>query len=150
MTAPTSESLLQLVYEFDDFELDIPAFELRHSGVPVPTEPQVFEVLAFLVENAGKVLTKDEILDRVWPERYVSEASLNSRVMSARKALGDSGAEQRYIRTVHGRGYRFVGALAVPESAATDAPHGAVPPNLPAPGTSFVGAKPNSLVSPLC
>lgn len=74
-------------------------------------EPQVIEVLAMLVANAGRVVTKDELLDRVWPERYVTEAALNSRVMSARKALGDSGQKQRYIKTVHGRGYRFLGEI---------------------------------------
>lgn len=96
------------VLAFDEFELDVPAFELRRAGVAVPMEPQVFEVLRFLVENAGAIVTKDEILDRVWPERYVTEAALNSRVMTARKALGDSGKEQKYIKTIHGRGYRFV------------------------------------------
>jgi DNA-binding winged helix-turn-helix (wHTH) protein/pimeloyl-ACP methyl ester carboxylesterase len=97
------------VFSFDDFVLDMDAFELRRGGVPLPLEPQVIEVLAVLVENEGRVVTKDELLDRVWPERYVTEAALNSRVMSARKALGDSGQQQRYIKTVHGRGYRFVG-----------------------------------------
>lgn len=95
------------VFRFDEFEVDIAAFELRRGGVPVPMEPQVFEVLSVLVENAGRVVTKDELFDRVWPERYVTEAALNSRVMTARKALGDSGRDQRYIKTVHGRGYRF-------------------------------------------
>lgn|GEM_PF-6142929 len=120
------------MFAFDDFELDVPGFELRHRGTAIPMEPQVFEVLAFLVENAGRVLTKDEILDRVWPERYVSEASLNSRVMSARKALGDSGSEQRYIKTVHGRGYRFVGAATAQAAAAQAAP--VATPGAPAPG----------------
>lgn len=100
-------------HAFDDFELDTRAFQLRKGGVPVPMEPQVFEVLALLVQNEGRVVTKDELLDRVWPERYVTEAALNSRVMSARKALGDNGQAQRYIKTVHGRGYRFSGAEAV-------------------------------------
>jgi len=133
------------VFAFDEFELDLPAFELRQNGEPVQVEPQVFEVLAFLVENAGKVLTKDEILDRVWPERYVSEASLNVRVMAARKALGDSGSEQRYIKTVHGRGYRFIGAIRLPgktdvSPAPPVEPAGAIPsPTAPVVGTSFIG-----------
>ncbi|MGE3076580.1 MAG: winged helix-turn-helix domain-containing protein [Dehalococcoidia bacterium] len=128
---------------FDDFELDFAGFELRRSGEPVPMEPQAFEVLAFLVENPGRVMTKDEILDRVWPDRYVSEASLNSRVMTARKALGDSGSEQRYIKTVHGRGYRFIGATT--EAPASPPPEPVLLRNpvtvLPAitPMTSFVG-----------
>ena len=105
-------------------------------------EPQAFEVLAFLVENAGRVMTKDEILDRVWPDRYVSEASLNSRVMTARKAIGDSGSEQRYIKTVHGRGYRFIG-LATENAAPATAPVMLKNPvtvlQPVAPMTSFVG-----------
>ena len=99
------------VLAFDGFELDISGFELRCEGTPVAMEPQVFEVLRQLVENAGAIVTKDEILDRVWPERYVTEAALNSRVMAARKAIGDSGKDQKYIKTIHGRGYRFVGTV---------------------------------------
>ena len=142
MPAPSSPTATREgVFTFEDFELDLPAFELRRSGAPVGMEPQVFEVLAFLVENAGRVVTKDEILDRVWPERYVSEASLNSRVMTARKALGDSGAEQRYIKTVHGRGYRFaapVSSSAFPVRSSVTVLPDAVEA-LPAPSTSFVG-----------
>ncbi len=127
---------------FDEFELDFAGFELRRAGEPVSMEPQAFEVLAFLVENAGRVLTKDEILDRVWPDRYVSEASLNSRVMTARKAIGDSGSEQRYIKTVHGRGYRFIG-LATESAAPAPAPVILKNPvsilQPVAPMTSFVG-----------
>ncbi len=131
------------VYVFDGFELDVPGFELRHDGRPVPMEPQVFEVLAFLVENAGRALSKQELLDHVWPERYVTEAALNSRVMAARKALGDNGQAQRYIKTVHGRGYRFFGTLE--EQPLPVAPAGAVPASLsasqplPAPASSFIG-----------
>ncbi len=99
------------VLAFDGFELDIPGFELRCEGSPVAMEPQVFEVLKVLVENAGNIVTKDEILDLVWPERYVTEAALNSRVMAARKAIGDSGKDQKYIKTIHGRGYRFIGTV---------------------------------------
>lgn len=101
-------------FAFDEFELDLDAFELRRDGIPLALEPQVIEVLSVLVERAGNVVTKDEIFNRVWPERYVSEAALNSRVMSARKALGDSGQQQRYIKTVHGRGYRFLGVVNEP------------------------------------
>ncbi len=62
------------VYAFDEFELDVPGFELRRAGSSIPLEPQVFEVLAFLVQNAGRALSKQELLDHVWPERYVTEA----------------------------------------------------------------------------
>ncbi|MGE3074747.1 MAG: alpha/beta fold hydrolase [Dehalococcoidia bacterium] len=98
-------------YRFDAFELDPARFELRKAGVVQAVEPQVFEVLAYLVANHDRIVTKDEILDQLWPERYVTEGVLSSRVMGARKAIGDSGQEQRLIRTIHGRGFRFVGAI---------------------------------------
>lgn len=135
------------LYAFDEFELDVPGFELRRAGISVPLEPQVFEVLAFLVQNAGRALSKQELLDHVWPERYVTEAALNSRVMVARKAIGDNGHEQRYIKTVHGRGYRFAGVLEEEPAPATQAPAAAsaapgalaAPFPLDVPLTSFVG-----------
>jgi DNA-binding winged helix-turn-helix (wHTH) protein/tetratricopeptide (TPR) repeat protein len=135
------------VFAFAEFEIDVPGFELRGAGGSIPLEPQVFEVLAFLVQNAGRALSKEELLDHVWPERYVTEAALNSRIMAARKALGDNGREQRFIKTVHGRGYRFAGILQEPESALVAAPgSAALSPGpgpallqLDVPATSFVG-----------
>jgi DNA-binding winged helix-turn-helix (wHTH) protein/tetratricopeptide (TPR) repeat protein len=100
-----------MTQRFEDFELDTQRFELRRAGVRVPMEPQVFDVLALLVANRDRVVTKEELMDEVWGDRFISEAALNSRVMSARKALGDTGREQRLIRTVHGRGYRFIGEV---------------------------------------
>jgi len=97
-------------YRFEDFELDADAFELRHAGEPVKVEPQVFEVLLHLVRNHGRAVTKEELLDEVWGDRFVSESALTSRLKAARRAIGDDGAQQRCIQTVHGRGYRFVAA----------------------------------------
>jgi DNA-binding winged helix-turn-helix (wHTH) protein/DNA-binding CsgD family transcriptional regulator len=93
---------------FGDVEIDIAAHELRRGGVPVAVEPQVFEVLAYLVEHRDRMVPKTELLDEVWGDRFVSESALTSRIKAARRALGDTGREQRFIRTVHGRGYRFV------------------------------------------
>ncbi|HXG37033.1 MAG TPA: alpha/beta fold hydrolase [Dehalococcoidia bacterium] len=98
-----------MLYHFAEYELDTRRFELRRGGLRVPIEPQVFDVLAFLVENHDRVVTKDEIMEKVWGDKFISEAALNSRLMAARKAIGDSGREQRLIRTLHGRGFRFVG-----------------------------------------
>jgi predicted ATPase/DNA-binding winged helix-turn-helix (wHTH) protein len=97
-----------VVVAFDEFELDPARFELRRDGQRVALEPQVFEVLAYLVAHADRVVTKHELLDEVWGSRFVSESALTSRIKTARQALGDDGRTQRYIRTVHGRGYRFV------------------------------------------
>lgn len=98
-----------MIYLFDDFTLDLRRFELSSRGELIQLEPQVFDVLAYLVKHHDRLVTKDELLEAVWGDKFVSEAALNSRVMSARKAVGDSGKEQRLIRTVHGRGFRFAG-----------------------------------------
>ncbi|MEM7288212.1 MAG: winged helix-turn-helix domain-containing protein [Actinomycetota bacterium] len=92
----------------DGYELDVDAFELRHRGSAVAMEPQVFDVLAYLVERRDRVVTKEELLDNIWGDRFVSESALTSRLKSARRAVGDDGRAQAVIRTVHGRGYRFV------------------------------------------
>ncbi len=93
---------------FGDVELDLAAHELWRGGELVPVEPQVFDVLAYLVEHRDRLVLKTELLDEVWGDRFVSESTLTSRIKPARRAVGDNGREQRIIRTVHGRGYRFV------------------------------------------
>ena len=99
---------LPVRYVFEDCELDTDVFELRRAGELVRIEPQVFDVLVHLVRHRSRVVTKEELLDEVWGDRFVSESALTSRLKTARQALGDDGQLQRCIRTVHGRGYRFV------------------------------------------
>lgn len=101
-------------FVFGPYELDDERFELRCEGELVRLEPQVFQVLAYLVNHRDRLVAKEEIVEHVWPGSFISDAALNSRVMSARKAIGDSGREQRFIRTVHGRGYRFVAPVQTP------------------------------------
>jgi len=109
-----------LRYQFDGFELDTGLMELHTSGgIRVPMEPQVYDVLVYLVEHRDRLVPKDELLDHVWPEKYVTEAALNSRLAGARKAIGDNGRDQRLIRTQHGRGYRFTGAVEILSDAAS-------------------------------
>jgi pimeloyl-ACP methyl ester carboxylesterase len=98
-------------YAFEDSELDPAAVELRRGGVRVPMEPQVFEVLTYLVEHRDRVVPKEELMDSIWGGRFVSESAVTSRIKQARQAIGDNGQVQRLIRTVHGKGYRFVGAV---------------------------------------
>lgn len=93
---------------FGPFTLDPAAFELRRGGTPVPVEPQVLELLHLLVANRDRLVTRDELVERVWQGRIVSEATISSRIKAARQAIGDDGTAQRLIRTVHGRGFRFV------------------------------------------
>ncbi len=97
-----------MTYRFGGFELDPARVELRAGGKPCPIEPQVFALLAFLVENRERLVSRDELFEKVWDGRVVSDSALDSRVKSARKALGDDGKTQRFIRTIHGQGFRFV------------------------------------------
>lgn len=93
--------------KFDNFEIDLDAASLRSGGATVIVEPQVFELIAFLVANRGRLISYDEIVENVWRGRIVSDAAIATRVNAARKALGDDGAAQRVIKTVRGRGLRF-------------------------------------------
>jgi DNA-binding winged helix-turn-helix (wHTH) protein/tetratricopeptide (TPR) repeat protein len=97
-----------VILAFADVELDLDRYELRRSGMRVPVEPQVFDVLVHLARNTGRVMPKEELLDTVWGDRFVSESALTSRIKSARRAVGDNGQRQAIIATVYGRGYRIV------------------------------------------
>lgn len=97
-----------MIYAFDDCELDLRRYELRRGGLARRIEPQVFDVLVMLVRERDRVVTKEEILDSVWGDRFVSESALTSRIKALRQALGDDGKAQRLVRTVRGRGYQFV------------------------------------------
>jgi pimeloyl-ACP methyl ester carboxylesterase/DNA-binding winged helix-turn-helix (wHTH) protein len=88
--------------------LDEEVYELRRGDATIPMEPQAFDVLVHLVRNRDRVVPKEELMDAVWGGRFVSETAVTSRIKQVRRALGDSGQEQRAVRTVHGRGYRFV------------------------------------------
>ena len=82
------------------------------GGAPVSLEPQVFDLLVYLIRNRDRVLTKDDLIDAVWGGRIVSDSTVTSRINAARKAVGDSGEAQRLIRTVPRKGIRFVGEVA--------------------------------------
>jgi TolB-like protein len=97
-----------VIYRFGEFELDLARAELRAGGAACRVEPQVFALLVHLVENRDRLVSRDELLEKVWDGRVVSDAAIASRVKSARQALGDDGTAQRYIRTLHRQGYRFV------------------------------------------
>ena len=87
---------------------DTDTFELRTGGRRVEVEPQVFDVLVHLIAHRDRVVSKEDLLDTVWGDRFVSESALTTRIKQARQAVGDDGQAQRVIRTAHGRGYRFV------------------------------------------
>ena len=97
-----------MIYLFADYELDTTLYELRAAGVPCKLEPRVFNVLAYLVQHRAQVVTREELLNTLWPGLMISETLLNNCIMEARKAVGDSGQLQHVIKTLHGRGYRFI------------------------------------------
>jgi DNA-binding winged helix-turn-helix (wHTH) protein len=98
-------------YQFEDFVLDPERRELVRGSHPIETGPQVFDVLLHLVKHCDRVVTKDDLIDSVWGGRIVSESTLTSHINAVRKALGDTGEEQRLIRTIPRKGYRFVGLV---------------------------------------
>jgi DNA-binding winged helix-turn-helix (wHTH) protein len=101
-----------LLYSFEDFSLDTARRELRRSGTLITLQPQVFDVLEYLIRNRERVVSKDDLLAAVWNGRIVSESTLSTRINAARSAIGDSGEEQRFIRTAYGKGIRFVASCA--------------------------------------
>jgi TolB-like protein len=98
-------------YFFEDYSLDAARRELLRGAQQVAVEPQVFDLLLYLIQNRERVVGKDDLLASVWQGRIVSESALSTRINAVRTALGDSGEEQRLIRTLPRRGLRFVGAV---------------------------------------
>jgi len=111
---------------FDGHTLDTDRRELRRGSEPVAVEPQVFDLLVYLVQNRDRVVSKDDLIASVWGGRIVSESTLTSRINAARKAVGDSGGAQKLIRTIARKGLRFVAAVHTPsggnEAASPGAP----------------------------
>ena len=97
-----------MIYRFGEYELDTNSFALTGVDGSIAVEPQVFSLLQLLIENAERVVTKDEIIDAVWDSRAISDSALNSRINAARRALGDDGKTQAVIKTFPRRGFRFV------------------------------------------
>lgn len=95
-------------YCFDRHELDVARGELRSDGAPVPLEPRVHALLLLLVEQRDRLISRDELIEKIWDGRVVSDAAISTCVKTLRRALGDDGRSQRHLRTVHGRGLRFV------------------------------------------
>jgi pimeloyl-ACP methyl ester carboxylesterase/DNA-binding winged helix-turn-helix (wHTH) protein len=118
------------LWRFDTFVLDTQRYELRNGDEVVRVEPQVFDVLTQLVGNHERCVTKEELFDAVWGGKFVGEAALTSRIKAARRALGDDGESQRFIRTVRGRGYQFVATVLDDAPAVVAEPE---PPDEPPP-----------------
>jgi DNA-binding winged helix-turn-helix (wHTH) protein len=94
-------------YRFGDFELDALAYTLTRAGLPIVLQPKVFDVVRHLIEHRDRLVTKDELLDSLWPGEHVNESAVVWSISHARRALGQDRAQKQPIETVHGRGYRF-------------------------------------------
>jgi adenylate cyclase len=108
-----------LGFLFENHEVDLSRRELRRAGRLVPVEPQVFDLLVYLIENRDRVVTKDDLIQSIWKGRIVSESALTTRMNAVRKAVGDSGDSQRLIRTLPRKGFRFVGEVISQPSPST-------------------------------
>ena len=116
-------------YAFDQYVLDVSTRELRQDNAVLSIEPKVLDLLCYLIQNRDRVVSKDELVERVWNRRIVSDAAVSSAVSAARRALDDDGRQQRYLKTAHGHGFRFVASIS--ESGAKtsrDAPLSDTPP----------------------
>ena len=111
-----------MLIEFDNFVLDTNRCELRGAAGDIHVEPQVFDLLLFFVRNPNRVISKDELIEQVWHGRIVSDSALNSRINSARKAIGESGENQRLIKTVQRRGFLFSSEEAISSNGQDPAP----------------------------
>ncbi|WP_299611944.1 winged helix-turn-helix domain-containing protein [uncultured Tateyamaria sp.] len=126
-------------YGFGPYALDVRRLQLVCDGAPVPTEPQVFALLRHLIENRDRVVSRDEIFEVIWKDRIVSDAALSSRIKAARAAIGDDGSRQALVRTVHGRGFQFVGEIEARNAETSVSPAAAQP---------SLAVMPTAMVSP--
>ena len=111
-------------YIFADYVFDTQRYGLHCAGTRVHLRPKGFQVLAYLLTHHDRVVPKSELLEHIWPNQFIGDATLNSCIMAVRKALGDRGRTPRFLHTLHGRGYRFVAAVEVRERHPADAaPH---------------------------
>jgi len=100
-----------MVYRFESYELDTSTFELMEKGVCIAVEPQVFDLIVFLIKNRERLISRQELFDSLWHGKDVCDTSLSNHIKSARKVLGDNGHTQQIIKTVHGRGYQFIAKI---------------------------------------
>jgi DNA-binding winged helix-turn-helix (wHTH) protein len=116
-------------YLFGNYVLAMQRYELHSAGGLLKLRRKVFQVLAYLLAHRYRVVSKQELFRHVWPDQFVGEATLTSCITALRKALGDDGRTPRFLRTLHGQGYRFVAAVEVQEPLLADtAPHALTPP----------------------
>src|SRR5204863_3170373 len=101
------------IYEFDDFRVDTGQFFLTKAGRTQPITPTVFRILLILLERAGEVVNKEELMKHVWPDSFVEEGNLNRNMSTLRKALDEKPCDHKYIETIPKTGYRFIAPVRV-------------------------------------
>jgi TolB-like protein len=97
-----------VIYGFNQCTLDTEIYKLKRLGQPVSVEPLAFDLLVYLIEQRGRVVTREELLDNLWKGKVVTDSALGARLKDARKVVQDSGTKQAVIKTIHGRGYQFI------------------------------------------
>ena len=113
------DNLLRGPYLFEPFRLDLAGGELLRDTTPVALEPKVFALLSYLVANHGRLISRRELLDSVWPDAHVTDASLSQAIATLREALDDQSREPRYIVTMPRRGYKFIADVVEEKAART-------------------------------
>jgi pimeloyl-ACP methyl ester carboxylesterase/DNA-binding winged helix-turn-helix (wHTH) protein len=106
-----------VIYRFGDYQIDTDLFELRRGVDAIKVEPQVFDLLVYLISHRNRVVSQSELLDKIWSGKIVSLSTVASRINAARSAIGDTGAAQKLLRTIQRKGFRFVGEVDERESA---------------------------------
>ncbi len=132
---------MQPVHEFSfgPFRVDPANARLLRGTQPIPLQPKAFDVLAFLLANAGRLVTQEELTDAIWPDTIVGDSSLKSCIRQIRQALGEEARQPTYIETVHRRGYRFIGELASVNDLSPTIARVVKPSDMPEPGSLLVG-----------
>src|SRR5215471_11226330 len=110
-------------FTFGDYVLDTQRYELHHAGALVKLRRKVFQVLVYLLAHRDRVVSKQELFEHLWPDQFVGDEALKSCMRTLRQALGERGRTPRFVRTLHGQGYRFVAHVEEQEHlTANDAP----------------------------
>ena len=136
-----------MILTFSDIEIDPAKGEVRRDGQPVAVAPRVVSLLHLLAANADRMVTKNEIVDKVWHGRVISDSAISTSIKEARQAIGDSGARQDLIRTLHGQGFRCVAEVRIlPPAAPLPLTEIAAPDSVP--GQGLIAGKPSIAVLP--